>query len=108
LSFLASGILKLLDDGDKGTYVAPVKETFGEYLTRWLPTIKTTVRANTFESYRSAVDVHLIPRLGHLQLRQLSRSTFSTFYGELSESGRADGKGGLAPRSVRAVHVTAH
>jgi integrase len=66
------------------------------------------VRANTFEGYRSSVDVHLIPHLGHLQLRQLSRATFSTFYGELSESGRADGKGGLAPRSVRAVHVTAH
>lgn len=99
---------KLQDDADKGTYVAPIKETFGEYLARWLPTIKTTVRANTFESYRSAVDVHLIPHLGHLQLRQLSRATFSTFYGELSDSGRSDGKGGLSPRSVRAVHVTAH
>jgi integrase len=99
---------KLQDDADKGTYVAPVKETFGEYLERWLPTIRTTVRANTYESYRSAVEVHLIPRIGHLQLRQLNRGTFSTLYAELSETGRADGRGGLSPRSVRAVHVTAH
>ena len=62
---------KLLDDADKGSYVAPVKETFGEYLERWLPTIRTTVRANTWESYRSAVDVHLIHAFGQLQLKQL-------------------------------------
>ena len=99
---------KLQDDADKGTYVAPVKETFGEYLERWLPTIRTTVRANTYESYRSAVVVHLIPHLGHLQLRQLNRGTFSALYAELSETGRADGRGGLSPRSIRAVHVTAH
>jgi integrase len=99
---------KLQEAAGKGAYVAPVKETFGEYLERWLPTIRTTVRANTFESYRSAVVVHLVPHLGHLQLRQLNRGTFSTLYAELSETGRADGRGGLSPRSIRAVHVTAH
>ncbi len=52
--------------------------------------------------------MHLIPHLGHLQLRQLNRGTFSALYAELSETGRADGRGGLSPRSVRAVHVTAH
>jgi integrase len=104
----AEALRKLQDDADKGTYVAPVKETFGEYLARWLPTIRSTVRANTYESYRSAVEVHLVPQLGQVPLRQLNRTTFSTLYDELGRTGRADGKGGLSPRSVRFVHVTAH
>ncbi len=98
----------LVTDVKKGSYVEPSKETFGQYLTRWLPTIKETVRANTWESYRGVVEVHLIPGLGSIPLRQLDRSTFSTFYGELGRNGRADGKGGLSPRSVRLIHVTAH
>jgi hypothetical protein len=57
----------------KGAYVAPTKETFGEYLERWL-----------------------------------AWATFSTYYGGLSRTGRKDGKGGLSPRSVQAIHVTAH
>jgi integrase len=75
---------------------------------RWLPTIKETVRANTWESYRGAVEVHLVPALGSIPLRQLDRATFSTYYSELSRTGRAKAKGGLSPRSIRLIHVTAH
>ncbi len=99
---------ELVTDVRKGSYVEPSKETFEQYLTRWLPTIRETVRANTYEGYRGAVEVHLIPHLGQIKLRELDRSTFSTLYSELSRTGRADGKGGLGPRSIRAVHVTAH
>jgi integrase len=99
---------QLVTDVRKGSYVEPSKETFGEYLERWLPTIKETVRANTYEAYRGAVEVHLVPSLGTVPLRQLDRATFSTYYSELSRTGRKDGKGGLSPRSVRAIHVTAH
>jgi integrase len=101
-------LAKLVTDVHQGSYVAPTKETFGEYLRRWLPTIRSTVRANTFESYRSAVEGHLVPGLGSVPLRQLDRTVFSTFYDELGRSGRRDGKGGLSPRSVRLIHVTAH
>jgi integrase len=99
---------ELVTDVRKGAYVEPTKETFGEYLARWLPTIRSTVRPNTYESYRGAVEGHLIPGLGTVALRQLDRTAFSTFYDELGRSGRKDGKGGLSPRSVRLVHVTAH
>src|SRR5664280_668601 len=101
-------LAELVTDVHKGAYVEPTKETFGQYLERWLPTIRETVRANTYEAYRSAVDVHLVPGLGTIPLRQLDRVTFSTYYGELSRTGRTDGKGGLSPRSIRAIHVTSH
>jgi integrase len=99
---------EILGSADKGMYVEPSKETFGQYLERWLPTIRSTVRANTFNSYRSNVDVHLIPGLGQVPLRQLTRTMFSTFYDELGRTGRYDGQGGLSPRSVHLAHVTAH
>ncbi len=101
-------LAKLVTDVHAGAYVEPSRETFGEYLTRWLPTIRATVRANTYNAYRSCVDVHLVPGLGSVPLRQLDRATFSTFYDDLARTGRKDGRGGLSPRSIRAIHVTAH
>ena len=98
----------LVTDLHKGQYLEPSKDTFGEYLTRWLPTIRETVRANTWEGYRGAVEVHLIPSLGTVPLRQLDRAMFSSFYSELSRTGRSDGQGGLSPRSIRLLHVTSH
>lgn len=101
-------LAKLVTDVNQGKYVEPTKETFGVYLTRWLPTIRSTVRANTWESYRSTVETHLIPHLGDRLLTQLDRRTFSTLYDELGRTGRKDGKGGLSSRSVRMVHVVGH
>lgn len=40
---------ELVTDIRKGSYVEPSKESFGEYLTHWLPSIKGTVRATTWE-----------------------------------------------------------
>lgn len=98
----------LVTSHHQGTYIEPSRETFGQYLTRWLPGIKPTVRANTYQSYRSTVNHHLIPHLGTVPLRQLDRSAFSGLYAKLAANGRADGQGGLSPRSVRLVHVVAH
>lgn len=49
-------LAELVDAGNKGLYVEPTRETFGDYLKRWLPTIQATVRPNTYESYRGAVE----------------------------------------------------
>lgn len=46
--------------------------TVGEYLTTWLGTLQN-LRPSTRRQYESAVRVHLIPHLGHLQLRALRR-----------------------------------
>jgi hypothetical protein len=48
-----------------GEYVPPSRLTFGQFLTDWLPGVRSDVKASTWESYRINVECHIIPRLGH-------------------------------------------
>jgi integrase len=92
----------------RGAYVAPSKVTFGEYLTeRWLPAVEHTVRPSTFNSYGAEVELHLIPKLGHVRLRDLGPEHLNRLYGELLRNGRRNGQGGLSPRSVQYCHIVA-
>lgn len=92
---------------ERGTYSAATKQTLGAFLVEeWLPAIKNTVRPSTFGSYETVVIKHINPRLGSTKLQSLTVGALNAFYADLLEKGRADGKGGLSPKSVRNVHVT--
>lgn len=86
-----------------GGYVPPTKQTLGEYLDEWLDGLR--VAPSTLASYRKNVRVHIKPRIGSITLAQLSTSKIDAFYRELERVGRADGTGGLSPRTVRYVHT---
>jgi len=97
-----SGVLSRLH---QGTYVEPSKLTVSEFLEQWLAGIKAGVRSSTWESYSRNLRTHVKPRLGAARLQSLNASTLNAFYAELLSSGRADGNGGLAPRTVRYIHT---
>ncbi|MCA1704397.1 MAG: site-specific integrase [Actinobacteria bacterium] len=85
------------------------KTSLAEFLrAEWLPAIKTTVRATTFANYESHIERHLVPHLGDLRLGELDGRTLNGFYAVLLAHGRTDGKGGLAPSSVRRIHAALH
>jgi integrase len=90
-----------------GTYVAPARQTFGEFLTQdWLPAIRTTVEPSTHESYTRNLTLHVIPRIGGIGLQQLDAGVLNRLYAELIEHGRLDSKqGGLSGRTVRYIHT---
>ncbi len=89
-----------------GNYVEPVKLTLGTFLQdQWLPAIKASVRASTFDSYRMTVEKHIVPALGGARLQQITPAKLNAFYADLLSKGRSDGKGGLSPKSVRNAHV---
>jgi integrase len=89
----------------RGAYVPPSKLTVAEYLVdQWVPAIEHTIRPNTFNSYRAEVRNHLVPRLGHVRLRDLRPEHLNKLYGELLRSGYRYG-GGLSARSVQYVHI---
>jgi integrase len=98
---------KLATQIDEGAYVAPTKQTVGEFLTAtWLPAIRATLRPSTFDSYKRIVDTRLVPKLGSTRLQRLSPPEVNRLYNDLLEGGRlntADKR--LSPKSVRNVHA---
>jgi len=93
---------------DRGEYVAPSTTTLGAYLEEWQSSIKTRVRASTYESYARNIRLHVLPRLGETPLQRLGAAQLNGLYAHLLTEGRANGEGGLAPRTVRYVHVILH
>jgi integrase len=75
---------------------------------RWLPSIRSTVRASTFTSYAGHVRHHISPRIGQFQIDRIDARILNELYSELLVSGRADKRGGLSPVTVRRVHATLH
>jgi hypothetical protein len=73
----------------------------GEYLDRWLPDIRDTVRQRTWECYEQIVRVHLKPALGRIKLKELTAAHARGLYREKLDSG-------LAPRTVQYIHTTLH
>ncbi|HVE46689.1 MAG TPA: tyrosine-type recombinase/integrase [Acidimicrobiales bacterium] len=85
------------------------KLTLGQYLIEeWLPVAKTTLRPSTWATTCHYVRAHLCPALGHVALQGLTTAQLNAFYAELLAHGRRDGKGGLAPESVRHIHGIVH
>ena len=82
---------------DKGVYTPPGRLTLAEHLHNWLEGyVKTNCAQRTYESYESTAVHHLIPVLGHIQLRQLHPQMIQAYYGKACEK--------LSARSVHYHH----
>ena len=99
-------LTKALAEFHRGDYVEPSRLTLGGFLKdQWLPAIRSSVRSGTWDSYERIVDSAIMPRIGSHPLQGLTGATLNAFYGDLLREGRKDGRGGLAPKSVRNIHV---
>lgn len=102
---LVTDLVKRLNDGD---YRAPDRVTVREYLTeRWLPAQRSQLKETTFRSYKSNVELHVLPTIGHIPLARLTAQDLDALYGRLLDSGRRNASGtspGLSASSVRYVH----
>lgn len=94
-------LLKVRYEHERSTL--PTKEaerlTLGEYLKSWLEGIEGTLSRHTLRDYRDKVRLHIVPALGRVRLRDLTRDHLQKLY-------QRKLKEGLSPRSVRYVHVT--
>jgi len=98
-------LTEVLRELDTGTYVEPSKLTVREYLDLWLNDhAKGQVGAKTFERYKQLIERHVVPTLGSYKLPELKPLHLQALYGKALESGRSDGKGGLAPQTVVHIH----
>jgi integrase len=92
-----------------GTYVEPTKQTLSEFAREWLAAIKPTLRPATHYSYERNLRLHVLPRLGPVELRRIDAGALNGLYAALLADGRKDyAGGGLAPRTVRYIHTIIH
>ncbi len=96
---------EILSRLDRGTYVEPTRRMLGEFLEQeWLPAIQARIRPSTWDSYARNLRLHVLPALGAEHLQSITPARLNRFYAELLERGRANGSGGLSPKTVRYVH----
>ena len=102
----------LLDINSKqfaGLFVEQKTLLIRDFLLEWLEDyVKINVRATSYEEYKRIIDSHLIPHFGSMDIKNLQPIHIDKFYAWLLSHGRADGKGGLAPRSVLYTHRVFH
>ena len=88
---------ELLVSLEKGVYSPPGRLTLAEHLNNWLGGyVKTNCSVRTHDGYESIVKNHLIPNLGHVQLKHLHQQAIQSYYGKAIER--------LSPRTVAKHH----
>ena len=90
-------LTELLSSLDKGVYAPPGRLTVAEHLKNWLDGyVKTNCSQRTLDGYQTIVEQHLVPALGHIQLKRLNPQAIQSYYGKACER--------LSPRTVHHQH----
>lgn len=77
-----------------------------EWLQIWLyQYARFNVKNSTFSNYYYCVHNHIIPKLGCVDLRNITTYNLQVFFNEKLVNGRIDGKGGLSSKSVKDMHT---
>jgi integrase len=103
---------KVRGEARTATYVAPKRQSVREYLEKdWLPAVRRELADSTFESYARNIRLHIVPRIGGVQLSQVDGAVLNRLYNELEQEGRKLGNrvgtqpSGLKARTVRYIHT---
>jgi len=91
---------------EKGTFVEPAKVTVGQFVSDRVDQWEAagSITARTASRYRDLVRCQIIPFIGTKQIQKLTTLDIEQWHGTLKTSGRANGKGGLAARSIGHCH----
>jgi len=74
------------------------KQTVKEYMPEWLEQYgKMNLRPSTHESYKSIINIHIIPNIGHVQLREITPAMLDDIFKKMYDKG-------LSQTTVRNVH----
>ena len=74
-------LTELLSSLDKGVYTPPGRLTVADHLHQWLDGyVKTNCSIRTYDGYQSIAEHHLIPAMGHIQLKHLHPQVIQEYY----------------------------
>lgn len=94
---------------DASNHDPPASPTLAAFVgDEWIPSMRGRLKPSTLDSYRRNLELHVLPSLGHRPIEELSARHLNGLYGQLLESGRRKGRGGLSPTTVRYIHVILH
>ncbi|MDD4601584.1 Tyrosine recombinase XerC [bioreactor metagenome] len=83
--------LTILAELAKGTYKPTSKATLKEYIEHWFTTpVAKKLASKTHENYRNCADLRIIPWIGNIRLKELSRSDLQRFYKQILQVGHLD------------------
>lgn len=87
-------------------YVEPTKTTVAEFVSKRIVQWEAAgdITARTAARYRELADNQIAPHLGDKALQKLRPLDIEEWHTSLRNSGRANGKGGLAPRTIGHAH----
>lgn len=95
-------LMKALQEQQQGTLITAGPITVEQFLTDWLEnTHRRQIRPRTYERYREALYLHLIPSLGQHQLQKLTVEHLQAFFTQKE-------KEGLAPATIINHHSVLH
>ncbi|MDR1892047.1 MAG: site-specific integrase [Oscillospiraceae bacterium] len=99
--------VKAFESGLRGQKPAPAKagRLFSDVLSRWMENAAMRVKESTLMRYHGLIQTHILPRLGKYPVDKMSSELIESFIGNLLVSGRADGKGGLSPKTAQDILV---
>ncbi|HTK06309.1 MAG TPA: site-specific integrase [Ktedonobacteraceae bacterium] len=92
----------LLHEQQQGKLVANSSQTIEQFIVDWLEnTHRRKVRPRTYERYREAVYLHIVPALGRIQLQKLTAQQVRAFYTKKEDEG-------LAASTITCYHSVLH
>ena len=86
----------------QGLLATGPRQSLAQYLEHWLEEVhKPAVKLTTYAKYRRVIDKHILPEIGHLQLRKLTPEHLERLYAKKTREG-------LSASMVRHIHVILH
>jgi integrase len=95
-------IKKAQREQEQGALVPASKQTVKQFLEYWLENVhKLRIRQSSYTKYRKALNYHILPELGHIQLQKLTSEHIDVFYAKLLNKGKS-------PKSIKDIHGILH
>lgn len=86
---------------DCGEAIEPTRDLAASFFDRWLETtVKPRIRPRSFEVYKQAVDLHLLPEFGRRRLSDIRPIDLQSFYSKLRDRG-------LSATTIRTIQAIA-
>lgn len=91
-----------INEQKQGFLAVGPRQTLKQYLDYWLEEAhRSAIKDATYVKYRSFLDLHILPALGHIQLQKLAPEQVQSLY-------TSKQKDGLSAKSIRFIHGILH